>query len=282
MNYKEIVDLIKDTCNNHFFINQFGYGDISDINTPENEEPVNYPYAFLNPVSVNNNGIVSNFSFNLIIMTQGYENTTDEIEQQSNCIKYLEDILGRVNNTLTNPLVEFNLPFSITPFKERFSDDVIGATGSVVVTYPTPFNECESPYVRLEPRCGSTLFECDTDVTYLALDGEIEVEGTYELLADATIGGSPGNYNITCTGNTGTQQIWINKNNNKVLCQSIDGYGYFAVMTTPTNQSISLSCGVSFPLVNVTNVGLTKVEILCDTNLQYPISNDEATITYLN
>lgn len=146
MNYKEIVDLIKTTSLEHFFINEFGYGDISDINNPEDEVPPNYPYAFLNPVSVSNNGIISNFTFNLIVMTQGYETQTDEIEQQSNCIRYLGDILGRVNNTLTNPLVEFNLPFSINPFKERFSDDVIGASGSITITYPTPFNECESPY----------------------------------------------------------------------------------------------------------------------------------------
>jgi hypothetical protein len=177
--------------------------------------------------------------------------------------------------------VEFNLPFSINPFKERFSDDVIGATGSIVVTYPTPFNECESPYVRLEPNCGSTLFECDTDITYSTTGGEIEIAGTYELLTDGTVGGTFGNYVINCTGTTG-EQLWINKNNGKVLCQSITGYATFGILSSPTNEAISPSCGVTFPNYNVTNVGFTKTKVLCDTDLQYPISNDIATITYLN
>ena len=146
MNYKEIIDLINDTCIDHFFINQVGYGNISDLNTPDDEEPPLYPYAFLNPVSISQGDKTGTFSGNLIVMTQTYDKEVDELTQQSNCIKYLTDIISKINMNLTNPLVEFNTPFTITPFKEKFTDDVVGATANISITYPSLFDDCNSPY----------------------------------------------------------------------------------------------------------------------------------------
>lgn len=146
MKYKEIVDIIKNTCLDNFFINEFSYGNISDINTPDDEEPVNYPYAFLNPINVTNDGITSTFNANLIIMTQTYDTLDEELEQQSNCINYLEQIIGKINKNLDNPQVEFLTPFSVTPFKERFSDNVVGATASIAIQYPSNITDCDTPY----------------------------------------------------------------------------------------------------------------------------------------
>ena len=148
MNYKEIIDLIKNTCEEHYFINQVGYGNLSDLNTPEDEEPPVYPYAFINPVSLNQTNNTSSLSINLIIMTQTYENISSELIEQSNCIKYINDIISRININLVNPQVEFLTPFTITPFKERFSDDVVGATANITINYSSLFNDCDSPFLR--------------------------------------------------------------------------------------------------------------------------------------
>jgi len=149
MKYREIVDLIKTTCLDNYFINEFSYGNISDINTPDDEEPVNYPYAFLNPINITNDGLTSTFSANLIVMTQTYETLDEELTQQSNCINYLEQIISHINMNLDNPLVEFVTPFSITPFKERFSDNVVGATAAISIQYPSNINDCDTPYLRI-------------------------------------------------------------------------------------------------------------------------------------
>lgn len=146
MNYIELIDLIKDTCINNYFINQVGYGNLSDLNTPEDEEPPLYPYAFINPVSISHNGRTGTLSINLIVMTQTYETETDELKHQSNCIENILQIISHINMNLTNPQNEVITPFSITPFKERFSDDVVGATANLSIVYPSTLNDCIPPY----------------------------------------------------------------------------------------------------------------------------------------
>lgn len=171
MTYKEIVDLIKDTCNDNYFINDFSYGNISDINTPDDQEPVNYPYAFLNPVSISQTEQFATLNANLIIMTQTYETLEEELIGQSNCVNYLNQIIGRLKMNLDNPLVDFNFPVTVTPFKERFSDNVVGATANLSITFPYGFDDCDTPFDRFP--IGFTLTGVTGDDAF--------VNGTYQL-----------------------------------------------------------------------------------------------------
>lgn len=145
MTYKEIIDIFKRKVQGHFFINEFGYGDISDIMTPDDNKSPYYPYVFLNPVSVTGGDRVSTFNFNLICMTQSREDEQSIIRNQSDCIDNLRDVIARVNNTLNDPMVEISNTFTFTPFKERFQDDVVGASCNISVTYPTQLDACNSP-----------------------------------------------------------------------------------------------------------------------------------------
>ena len=145
MKYREIIDLIKDISEGHVNVNEFAFGNISDINTPEDEQPPQYPYVFLNPVSITQGERTGTFSANLIVMTQTYDTATDILLQQSNMMDILLSIISNVNMNLNEPQVEFITPFSITPFKERFSDDVVGATANISITYPSLLDDCRSP-----------------------------------------------------------------------------------------------------------------------------------------
>jgi hypothetical protein len=145
MTYKEIIDVFKQKVQGHFFINDFGYGDISDIMTPDDQQPPYYPYIFLNPISVSSGDRVSTFNFNLICMTQSNDDEQSIIRNQSDCIDNMRDIIARVNNTLIDPLVEVQTNYTFTPFKERFQDDVVGASCNISVTYPTILDACSAP-----------------------------------------------------------------------------------------------------------------------------------------
>jgi len=145
MTYNEIIDVFKKKVQGHFFINEFGYGDISDISTPDDGKAPYYPYIFLNPVSVTSNDRVSTFNFNLICMTQCRDDQYQIIKKQSDCIDNLRDVIAQVNNTLVDPLVEIQPNYTFTPFKERFQDDVVGASCNITVTYPSQLDACNTP-----------------------------------------------------------------------------------------------------------------------------------------
>ena len=149
MNYKNIIDIIETICDNHYFINEFGYGDISDISTPDDDKAPDYPYVFVNPVNVAMGDKTTTFNFNLICMTQAYDTQTDTIQQQSNCMVYVKDIISSVNMTLDNPLIEFVEPYNITPFKERFSDDVVGATANITIEFANVLDNCFTTEITL-------------------------------------------------------------------------------------------------------------------------------------
>jgi len=150
MTYKEIIDIFKEKTTGHFFLNEFGYGDISDISTPDDGKSPMYPYVFLNPIAVNGGEQISTFNFNLICMTQTQDDEQSIIDAQSNSIDYLRDLISSVNYSITNPLVEFQEPFNFTPFKERFQDDVVGATVNMSVVYPTTLDLCKAPIAAPE------------------------------------------------------------------------------------------------------------------------------------
>ena len=151
MNYKDIVEVIKEISEAHFFINTWGYGEISDIMTPDNQEPPDYPYMFMNPVSIGGGDRSDSFTFNLICMTQAYDLETDIIQEQSNCLVYLKDVISRVNMTLDHPLIQFVEPYTFTPFKERFQDDVVGFTATMTIQYSNSLDICNAAITNLPP-----------------------------------------------------------------------------------------------------------------------------------
>jgi hypothetical protein len=160
MTYQQTIQRFKEIIEAHKFIQTYGYGNLSDIAVPDNEEPPNYPYAFINPINCTINQNTFDSTFNLIVMTQVLDKEDDELFGQSNCIKYINDILAQFQLTNNDPLMQVSLPVQTTPFKERFQDDVVGATAVVTIRYGKPMSVCDSPITGIEPSepyCPQTL-----------------------------------------------------------------------------------------------------------------------------
>ena len=262
MNYKEIVDLIKNTCEEHYFINQVGYGNLSDLNTPEDEEPPLYPYAFINPVSISQSNNTGSLSVNLIMMTQTYENETNELIQQSNCIKYINDVIAHINMNLDNPDVEFVTPFTITPFKERFSDDVVGATANITINFSSLFNDCTSPYcIDYQTICNSTNYP----------EG---LAGTLTYWQNATFeGGTSNNYKINCGGDyamyTGTGVL-----GDPIIygAWDVNGDGTLLQWQRGIITDGTIDCGNTITYIAVPT---TKTELLLCGGTYYPLNKSQ-------
>ena len=72
MTYKEIINRFRTVVSDHYMLQDFGYGQLSDLKTqsqlgPE-EDGVDYPYLFLVPGTSTRQGPVMNDSFNMILM----------------------------------------------------------------------------------------------------------------------------------------------------------------------------------------------------------------------
>lgn len=145
MTYELLLSRLEAIITAHKFISEYGYGDISDIAVPEDKERPDYPYAFINPINVTLTERTFAATFNLIMMTQVLDSEDDEIFGQSNCMKYINDVLSQFVMTNNDPLLAVSFPVSMTPFKERFQDDVVGATAQVTITYGKPMSVCDSP-----------------------------------------------------------------------------------------------------------------------------------------
>lgn len=145
MNYKDLILKIEGLIDEHLMVNEYGYGDLSDISTPSDKEPPNYPYMFLNPVSVALNNRTSVFSFNLISMTQIGDTYDELIDGQSLTYDILKDVISRINYIIDGDIYKVQLPLILTPFKERFDDDVVGFTATINIEYSDPLNACDRP-----------------------------------------------------------------------------------------------------------------------------------------
>ena len=151
MTYEYLIDKIRAASRDHVMVETTGYGQISDISFPDNEKPPKYPYVFINPVSVDLGTRVFSATLNIICMTQTFKDNVgvadgsryDDyvIEYQSVCMQIIHDILSHFEFTDADPIT-FDKPVSITPFVERFQDDVVGATATVTFRYAKPMTNC--------------------------------------------------------------------------------------------------------------------------------------------
>jgi hypothetical protein len=144
MTYKSIVDKIEGAVNDHAMLYDFGYGQLSDIKVlDEDGDGANYPYAFLVPAGVSRNNQSQVFTFSLIIMEMALT-PSDVLTVQSDCIQYLNDIISVLRyDTTTN--ADTLLNSSTQVFRERFQDDVAGATASFQIAIPDPISACVAP-----------------------------------------------------------------------------------------------------------------------------------------
>jgi hypothetical protein len=157
MNYKDVVDRIRQVVFDHKMLVDFGYGQISDIKTRAQGDGLDgdvndadYPYCFLNPQPHVRTETQITYNFNMILMDMAREEEGDDYQNflaiQSDCIQYIDDIVARLYYYYKDqPEVQFN--YSYNPFYERFQDQLAGATANLSIIVPTNINDCISPFV---------------------------------------------------------------------------------------------------------------------------------------
>lgn len=141
MTYKELIDTLTTIIEDHRLINQWGYGNLSDIETPETGAP-NYPYMFINPVQVLIQSYGFDVTLNLITMDQPLEGVEQEIDAASRTLGLIQDIIAKFKLTTLYSETDVTLSVQCTPFKERFKDSVIGNTAVITFQIEEPLDVC--------------------------------------------------------------------------------------------------------------------------------------------
>jgi len=155
MNYKEVVDEILEACREQDMIADVGYGQLSDIKVlDENDDGADYPYAFLVPAGITRTEQSVTYSFNLIVMEMAL-NARAVLEVQSNCLQYLDDIIA--NLRFARPYLrkqDVQLNQSTQVFRERFQDEVAGATATLDMVVAKPIDFCDAPFTWIKTSSG--------------------------------------------------------------------------------------------------------------------------------
>ena len=156
MTYKEIINRFRTVTESHKMLQDFGYGQLSDLKTqsqlgPE-EQGVDYPYLFLLPGTSNRQGSVMNYSFNMIVMDMARGEEGDVYDNyvtiQSQCQQYIDDVLANLYYYYKDqPEIELT-GINYTPFKESYQDELAGMTASITIQVPTPLNDCITPIAK--------------------------------------------------------------------------------------------------------------------------------------
>lgn len=145
MTYKDLLDRLKAVITNHYFVETYGYGELSDIAVPQDGERPNYPYVFINPTDITLDKSAFSFNCSMICMTQKADTEDGEIEGQDLCIRILSDIISEFLTSTDDQFISVVMPATLTPFKERFQDDVVGATADLTIEYGKSIDGCNNP-----------------------------------------------------------------------------------------------------------------------------------------
>ena len=140
MTYRELVEWIEAKITSHQLVNQYNFGNISDIETPENGSP-NYPYAFLRPEDITIGAHSNEFSFELIVMDYVFDTKYSYVDGVSRMLQILSDIIQEIRSN-DNRNIDIQLTVSASPFKERFKDNVVGVNAILNIQTAEPLDGC--------------------------------------------------------------------------------------------------------------------------------------------
>lgn len=143
MTYRELVEYLENKIENHKLISQYGFGNLSDIETPENGSPL-YPYGFLRPQNITIGAHANQFDFELILMDYVFDTTYAHVDGVSRMLQILSDIVDDLRTH--NRDIDINLTVSAAPFKERFKDNVVGVTATLQIVTAEPLDGCNNMF----------------------------------------------------------------------------------------------------------------------------------------
>lgn len=180
VNFKTIIDDLKQVETNHKMLNSFGVGDIKQLlyltqqrdkqdNTTANKPPI-YPLMYVIPTNVTQNENFVQYNFNVLICDVMNANNFDiEVDLWSDTLAIAQDILAQykyavqVSQGNYRGRYDLSLPANITPFSEAYDDILVGWNLGLQIIVDMPLNRCIAPFDEFD--VNANILYQDQDIT---------------------------------------------------------------------------------------------------------------------
>jgi len=136
----EIFTLIKNQATAHLQVNEYGQGDLWEINPKE----LDYLVLWAIEESVALNERTLTYNIRLIAMDRVTTGEENEEEVLSDTLQIILDFVAYFRQLHTED-VSIQNSVSIEPFTERFDDKVSGHSCVLAITQPYSYNKCQIP-----------------------------------------------------------------------------------------------------------------------------------------
>lgn len=148
--YKQVVELFQSIALSHMAVKQFQVGAPSDLDVQTDEHPFQrFPLVFMIPrrSTMDRFGkLVLGFSF--IVCDIAKDNVEDlQINTHNNTLMIIQDIFSKIIMTDWAEVdMEIETPINLTPWQERYNNNLTGWTAEINVLIKSPFNLCDAAF----------------------------------------------------------------------------------------------------------------------------------------
>ena len=129
---------------NHTQLKDFGYGDFADISM---ETATVYPLMWVSPQPCQVNGQTISFIYVIAIADRCDKARANAIEVESDTFQICLDLLASANYPVSSLDWELVEATTITPFMEKWKDEVEGNMFTITLNVDFDYNECEIPKI---------------------------------------------------------------------------------------------------------------------------------------
>jgi hypothetical protein len=147
--YKELINYFETLSLSQLSVNQFGVGELSDIDVQTNTEtPTKYPLVFMipQPSTMDRFGkLTLGFSFIVADIAKNQEDLA--VNTHNNTLMIMQDIFSKIILSSEKD-VQFTIetPINFVPFVERFNNNLAGWTAEINVEVTSPFDICSAAF----------------------------------------------------------------------------------------------------------------------------------------
>lgn len=140
--FKQVITEFENFADNHAMINEFGWGQLSDITTKDHT----YPMMWVNPTPSVNEG--TNFILNIevYIIDLEKQDGSNKLDIMSSTLLTLNDFIAEyVDSEDDNDFALNEESITVTPFNFRFDDVTSGWIGEIEIEIQNTLNQCQIP-----------------------------------------------------------------------------------------------------------------------------------------